>query len=110
MMKKNAIFVNTSRGHVVDEKALVQALREGRIAGAALDVVEEEPIQHHAENPLLKMVNVTITPHTAGVSDRVRERGAMIVASDLARFLRGERIQNLLNREGLEARASRQTI
>ena len=104
MMKKNAIFVNTSRGHVVDEKALVQALREGRIAGAALDVVEEEPIQHHAENPLLKMNNVTITPHTAGVSDRVRERGVMIAAGDLARYLRGERIQNLLNREELGAR------
>ena len=101
MMKKNTIFVNTSRGHVVDEKALVQTLKDGRIAGAALDVVEDEPIQHHPENPLLKMDNVTITPHTAGRSDRVRERGARMAAADLARYLKGERIQNLLNRKGL---------
>ena len=104
MMKKNAIFANTSRGHVVDEKALVQALKKGKIAGAALDVVEEEPIQHHPENPLLKMQNVTITPHTAGMSDRVRERGVRMAAKDLARYLKGERIQNLLNKEGLDAR------
>jgi len=106
MMRKNTIFINTSRGHVVDEEALIEALREGRIAGAALDVIEEEPIQKHPENPLLKMNNVTITPHTAGMSDRVRERGTTIAARDLARYLKGERIQNLLNREGLKREQS----
>lgn len=66
MMKKNAILVNVSRGAVVDEQALYRALSEGWIAGAALDVMEKEPPD--ADNPLLGLDNVIITPHVAGKS------------------------------------------
>jgi phosphoglycerate dehydrogenase-like enzyme len=65
-MKPNAVLVNTSRGPVVDEAALIDALREGRIAGAGLDVFEKEPVDR--DNPLLAMENVVVTPHTAGTT------------------------------------------
>jgi D-3-phosphoglycerate dehydrogenase len=101
LMKKTAIFVNTSRGPVVDEAALVEALKGKKIAGAALDVFEEEPIQKHPENPLYTLNNVTFTPHTAGQSDKIRERGARMVCEDLARFIRKETLKNVLNRKEL---------
>src|SRR5258708_274865 len=65
-MKPAVLFVNTSRGSVVDEAALIQALAQGRIAGAALDVLEQEP--PGSANPLFTFPNVIITPHTAGLS------------------------------------------
>jgi D-3-phosphoglycerate dehydrogenase len=65
-MKKTVIIVNTSRGAVIDEKALIKALKENRIAGAALDVFEEEPLSN--SNPLLQMDNVVLTPHMAWYS------------------------------------------
>lgn len=67
LMKPSAYFINTARGAVVDEQALIRALREGWIAGAALDVFEKEPIE--PGNPLLKMDNVVVTPHSAYYSD-----------------------------------------
>ena len=66
LMKPTAVFVNTSRGPVVDESALIDALREGRIAAAGLDVFEKEPIDQ--DNPLLSMDNVVVTPHSAGTT------------------------------------------
>jgi len=101
LMKKTAIFVNTSRGPVVDEAALIETLKNKKIAGAALDVVEEEPIQKHPENPLYKLDNVTFTPHTAGQSDMIMDRGTKMACEDLARFLRNETMKNVLNRKGL---------
>ena len=65
-MKPSAFFINTSRGGTVDERALIDALRNGEIAGAGLDVFEEEPAG--ADNPLFAMDNVIVTPHTAGLS------------------------------------------
>lgn len=66
LMKPSAVFINTSRGPVVDEAALTEALREGRIAGAGLDVFEKEPVD--PDNPLLKMDNVVVSPHSAGTT------------------------------------------
>ena len=67
LMQAHALFVNTARGKVVDERALITALEQGWIAGAALDVFEQEPVDPH--NPLLAMENVIATPHFAGYSD-----------------------------------------
>ena len=65
-MKSTAVLINTSRGPVVDEAALIEALQEGKIAGAGLDVFEQEPVDPN--NPLLKMDNVVVTPHSAGTT------------------------------------------
>ena len=65
-MKSTAVLINTSRGPVVDEAALIEALQQGRIAGAGLDVFEREPVDPN--NPLLKMENVVVTPHSAGTT------------------------------------------
>ena len=85
-MKPSAYFINTARGAIVDEKALVKALREQWIAGAGLDVFEKEPIK--PENPLMKMDNVVLTPHTAFYSDasieRLRSRGEQSVVNVLS--------------------------
>ena len=66
LMKPSAVLINTSRGPVVDEAALIEALQEGRIAGAGLDVFEQEPVDPN--NPLLKMDNVVVSPHSAGTT------------------------------------------
>lgn len=71
MMKKTALLINTSRGAVIDEAALVEALKNGEIAGAALDVTEEEPLAK--ESPLRTLPNVIITPHVAAFTDRFQE-------------------------------------
>ena len=77
-MRHDAFLINCSRGAVVDEVALVEALKEGWIAGAALDVFEKEPVD--PDNPLLAMDNVIVTPHFAGVSlDSSKKKGVEIV-------------------------------
>jgi D-3-phosphoglycerate dehydrogenase len=84
-MKRSAIVINTSRGPVIDESALIDALRTGRIAGAALDVVEQEPIS--PDNPLLAMEQVILTPHVAWYSEEaaaeMRAKAAMGVVDVL---------------------------
>ncbi len=72
LMKPTAWFINTSRGAVVDELALITALRERRIAGAGLDVFEQEPVA--ADNPLLRMDNVIVAPHSLGSTDEAFRR------------------------------------
>jgi D-3-phosphoglycerate dehydrogenase len=81
-MKKNAVFINTGRGHTVDEPALIKALEEGWIAHAALDVLEVEPVGHN--NPLLKMTNVTLSAHTASASARFDQARKRRVGQELA--------------------------
>jgi phosphoglycerate dehydrogenase-like enzyme len=86
-MKPAAYLVNLSRGPVVDEAALVAALRERRIAGAGLDVYELEPPA--ADNPLWSLENVVVTPHRGGFSSE-SVYGASMVVEDIVRLLRGE--------------------
>ena len=81
-MKPTAYLINSSRGPVVDQAALIQALREGWIAGAGLDVFDPEPLP--ADNPLLKMENVVLTPHMAAHTDEALLRMAMVVADVIA--------------------------
>lgn len=96
MMKPNAYLVNTSRGPVVDEKALVQALREGWIRGAALDVYEREP---EVEKELLTLSNVVLAPHIGSASFATRTKMAIIAAENLLRALQGETPLYLVNPE-----------
>ena len=86
-MKPTAFFINTCRGPTHDEAALIRALREGRIAGAGLDVFEVEPTP--ASNPLLSMDNVIATPHSAGTSDRSNTIGRMRLGEEAARIISG---------------------
>ena len=88
-MKKEAILVNTSRGPVVDEKALYHALKEGRLGGAGLDVFEEEPVD--PENLLLTLDNVVLAPHIAGTTKECRRRCALLAVENTIRVLRGEK-------------------
>jgi glyoxylate/hydroxypyruvate reductase len=96
-MKPGAVLVNISRGALVDEEALVEALREGRLAGAGLDVFAQEPLAE--SSPLWDMPNVLITPHTAGSNPHYNERATDLFCDNLARFLRGEPMRNLVNAE-----------
>ena len=93
-MKKSAYLVNASRGPVVDEKSLVEALHQGIIAGAALDVYEQEPRVHPK---LLEMENVTLLPHIGSGSLETRERMGFVAVQNVFAALRGERPPNILN-------------
>lgn len=97
LMKPTALLVNTSRGPTVDETALVRALKEGRIAGAGLDVFETEPIG--SDNPLLKMDNVVLTPHIAGYSDETTENSWRLSVETAVDFARGRFPRSYVNRE-----------
>jgi glyoxylate reductase len=102
LMKKTAYLINNSRGPVVDEKALYKALTEGWIAGAALDVFEQEPTS--VDNPLLKLDNVVVAPHISSSSHETRSRMAEMVAENLIAFFEGRVPPNLVNREVLKTR------
>jgi phosphoglycerate dehydrogenase-like enzyme len=88
MMKPSAIVINVSRGSVIDEKALIAALKDRRIAAAALDVFEEEPLP--SGSPLWKMENVVITPHCAGWGENFKRRYLDILHANCRRFLAGD--------------------
>jgi glyoxylate reductase len=94
MMKPTCIVVNSSRGPVIDEKALVRALKQGRIAGAGLDVFENEPA---IDTDLLEMDNVVLAPHIASASHETRLKMCMMAAENLISALKGERPRNLVN-------------
>ena len=94
-MKRTAIFVNTSRGPVVDEGALTKALQEGWIAGAGLDVMVEEPLP--ATSPLLQAPNLILTPHAAWYSERSVQVLVKNAMADVVRALQGKRPKNLVN-------------
>jgi glyoxylate reductase len=96
LMKPTAYLVNSARGPVVDEKALVRALLEKRIAGAGLDVYENEP---QVEPELLKMKNVVLTPHLGSAVTELRESMANVVADNILAVLEGRQPPNCWNPE-----------
>ena len=93
-MKPTAFLINIGRGDIVDEEALIHALKAGKIAGAALDTFWEEPLPQ--DNALWDMENVIITPHVGGISDIYVEQVLPIIEENLCRFLKGER-RSLIN-------------
>jgi len=96
-MKPTAYFINTCRGPAVDEQALIQALQNGELAGAGLDVFEQEPTP--SDNPLLKMDNVIVTPHSAGGSEASRVAAPTQIGQEAARILKGTWPMSLVNPE-----------
>src|SRR5712691_9840649 len=98
-MKPTAFLINTSRGPVVDEAALVAALEGKKIAGAALDVYENEPFIH----PGLKRANVVLAPHIASASLETRTKMACMAAENVVALFQGQRPANILNPEALKA-------
>ena len=96
-MKPTAFLINTSRGPVVDEAALVAALETGKIAGAGLDVYENEPFIHRG----LKRANVVLAPHLASASLETRTKMACIAAQNVVALFKGQRPSNILNPEVL---------
>jgi D-3-phosphoglycerate dehydrogenase len=115
LMKKDAYFINTSRAEIVDQKALEEALREKKIVGAALDVVglnDDFPVNPYEfytnyhkkkEAPeLIKMDNVIITPHIGGLTKETRFRSVEMLADEIERFIKGEKLKNVVNPEVLK--------
>jgi len=100
MMKKGVRVVNCARGGIIDELALVEAIKEGKVAGAALDVFEKEPLA--ADNPLLQVDNVIITPHLGASTEEAQVNVAVEVAQIVADALLGRGIRNAANYPCLE--------
>ncbi len=94
LMKKTAVLINTARGPIVDEAALVRALQNKQIAGAGLDVFEHEP---KIDKALTKMANVVLTPHIGSATPEVREAMANIVVDNILAFLGGHKLPNCVN-------------
>ena len=88
-------LINIARGEVVDEPALIEALREGVIAGAALDVFDREPLP--ADSPLWELDNVILTPHISGGNENYNEVATSIFCDNLRRYLAGEELHNIID-------------
>ncbi|HEU4353324.1 MAG TPA: NAD(P)-dependent oxidoreductase [Burkholderiales bacterium] len=100
LMKSTAWLINIGRGAVVQEQALIEALRERRIAGAMLDVYEHYRLE--PGHPLFALDNVILTPHLAAVTQESRARASVAAADEMLRILRGERPRNLVNPQVLK--------
>ncbi len=94
LMKPSAFLINTARGAIVDIEALIDALKEGKIAGAGLDVFKKEPVDPN--DPILNLDNIVITPHSAGQTPEVLDKGLNMAVENVANFLAG-RLTNLVN-------------
>jgi len=101
-MKRSAILINTARGKVIDTEALVKALREGWIAGAGLDVFEQEPLPPN--HPLTAFKNVVLAPHIGSATYETRHAMAELVAENLIAFYEGREPPTLVNKEVLKVR------
>jgi glyoxylate reductase len=108
LMKRTAFFVNTGRGRIVDEAAMLAALREGRIAGAGLDVYWTEPPVGEPSPPeeLFKLDNVILTPHIGSATWESRHEMARLATVNLLAMIAGETPPNLLNPEALQGAAA----
>ena len=95
LMKPTAYLINAANAFVIDNEAIVKALQEKRIAGAAFDVFETWPVR--PDSPLLKLDNVVLTPHIGGATGETIIRHSQMIVEDIERFLRGERPGNLVN-------------
>jgi len=96
-MKPEAYIINVARGALIDEAALVEALRNRRIGGAALDVFDHEPLP--ADSPLWDLDNLVITPHTAATSDKMWERHYALIKENLRRYFDGEPLLGLVDKQ-----------
>jgi phosphoglycerate dehydrogenase-like enzyme len=96
-MKPDAYLINVSRGALIHEPALIDALRERKIAGAALDVFDKEPLP--SDSPLWDLDNLLITPHTAGMSEKLWERQYVLFSENLRRYLAGQPLLALVNKQ-----------
>jgi phosphoglycerate dehydrogenase-like enzyme len=99
-MKKSAILINTARGKVVDEAALIKALQEKKIRGAGLDVFMKEPLP--VDSPLTKMENVVLTPHIAFLTEESLEECTYVCIQNVERYIEGKP-QNVVNPEVLSS-------
>ena len=95
LMKRGAIYINTSRGPVQQERAIFEALTRGQLAAAGIDVFEEEPSS--TDNPLFNLQNVVVSSHVAGVTQEARRTTSIQVAGEMLRVLRGEKPDVLVN-------------
>jgi D-3-phosphoglycerate dehydrogenase / 2-oxoglutarate reductase len=100
-MKRGAYFINTARPSMVDEDALMDALKSGNLAGAAMDVVRYDPAR--PVNPLVELENTIVMPHIGGATHETTTKGAFIVARQLERHLRGESMETVINPEAAKA-------
>jgi phosphoglycerate dehydrogenase-like enzyme len=96
MMKKTSYLINVSRGPLIDDEALVTALREKRIGGAGLDVFPQEPLP--SDSPYWSLENCLITPHTAALTERVWERQLVLLTDNLHRYRAGKPLRNLVDK------------
>ncbi|HXP46956.1 MAG TPA: D-2-hydroxyacid dehydrogenase [Terriglobales bacterium] len=96
-MKPEGYVINVARGALIDEAALTEALRNGRIGGAALDVFDQEPLP--AGSPLWELDNLLITPHTAATTDKMWERHYALIKENLRRYLAGEPLLGLVDKQ-----------
>jgi D-3-phosphoglycerate dehydrogenase len=101
-MKRTALLINQSRGKVVNEAALIQALRDGRIGGYATDVYEDEPPD--PKSALLRFKNVVVSPHVGGGTRESGSRVSMVVAEDVVKVIKGDIPKNVVNKEVLQNR------
>lgn len=96
-MKDGAVLINVARGQIVDEGALIEALRAGSIRGAGLDVYWDEPLP--ADSPLWELENVCLTPHIGGVSPRFWERETELIVENIRRYVAGEPMLNVVDKK-----------